>query len=155
VNVFGLVMRDDEGQIMKERVTRDLGPYPYVHVYFGENGEELASNLIGAGYPFDSGEYATAARTLHDCETLLFLGNEYRVLAALLTPLGLSLWREKHDGKEIGRGRTAPRDLFRTGPLTEKTIDIRADSQPLTEIIAAEFDVVNDAVTEIEKDKAD
>jgi hypothetical protein len=30
-------MRDEEGQIMKERMTRDLGPYPYVHVYFGEN----------------------------------------------------------------------------------------------------------------------
>jgi hypothetical protein len=51
--------------------------------------KEFAACLIGAGCRFDSGECTAAARTLLDCETLRFLGNEYRVLAALLTPSDL------------------------------------------------------------------
>jgi hypothetical protein len=83
-------------------------------------------------------------------------GNEYRVLAALPTPAGLSLWREKRDGgEETGRGRTATRDLFRLGPRTVRTNEFLSDSHELAEVIAAEFDIVIDSVTEIEEGKAE
>jgi hypothetical protein len=38
--------------------------------------------------------------------------------------------------------------------MTEKTIDLLADGQPLT-VIAAEFDVVTGAVTEMGKEKSE
>jgi hypothetical protein len=116
--------------------------------------KELAAMLIGAGYPFDAAEYAVAARALHDCETLRFFENEYRVLAAMLTPSGASLWREKRDG--AGSVATHQiRDLFHVGRMTDRTIEILAESLPLIRVIEAEYDVAIEAVAEIESDKAD